>query len=155
MEINSSNGHKTSFDILFHYFQVLIIALACITDIRRKTPTNYIFLGIFTGKFIIEISSINYLNLIGFYHGIKKECKMIKILFLPIAAEGVSLGCCAVLYEPESVLIAVGICTGATLALTFFAFQTKWDFTNCGVFLLILLVILFISGIIMICIRDK
>ena len=85
----------------------------------------------------------------------KKECKMIKILFLPIAAEGVSLGCCAVLYEPESVLIAVGICTGATLALTFFAFQTKWDFTNCGVFLLILLVILFISGIIMICIRDK
>ena len=132
---------------------MLIIALACVTDIRRKTPTNYIFLGIFTGKVITTISSINYQTFN--YHRTEKECKMVKILFLSIAAEGVSLGCCAVLYEPESVLIAVGICTGATLALTFFAFQTKWDFTNCGVFLLILLVILFISGIIMICIRDK
>ena len=144
------NGDNNFFDFLLYHFQVLIIALACVTDIRRKTPTNYIFLGIFTGKVITTISSINYQTF-----KTRTECKIIKIMFSFIAAEGVSLGCCAVLYEPESVLIAVGICTGATLALTFFAFQTKWDFTNCGVFLLILLVILLISGIIMICIRDK
>jgi len=93
---------------------VCIITLACCGEVRRKTPHNFIFLGIFT------------------------------------ACEGILLGCMASRYDTESVIIAVGITCGVTLALTLFAFQTKIDFTACGGVFLALLVILFIAGIAMI-----
>ena len=93
---------------------VCILTLACCGEVRRKTPHNFIFLGIFT------------------------------------ACEGVLLGCMASRYDTESVIIAVGITCGVTLALTLFAFQTKIDFTACGGVFLALLVILFIAGIAMI-----
>jgi hypothetical protein len=35
-------------------------------------------------------------------------------------------------FQVDAVLIAVGITAGVSLALTLFAFQTKWDFTACG-----------------------
>ena len=71
------------------------------------------------------------------------------------AAEGVMLASFAVHFETESVVIAVGICAAVTLVLTLFAFQTKIDFTTCGGILLCLLMILVVSGIIMIVVRDK
>jgi FtsH-binding integral membrane protein len=58
-------------------------------------------------------------------------------------------------FDTESVVIAVGICAAVTLVLTLFAFQTKIDFTACGGILLCLLMILMVSGIIMIVVRDK
>ena len=60
-----------------------------------------------------------------------------------------------VFYDAESVLIAVGICAAVTIALTIFAFQTKIDFTVCGGMLFCLLLVLIVSGIIMIVVRDK
>ena len=78
-----------------------------------------------------------------------------RVILTILAAEGVMLASFTVFFDVESVLIAVGICAGVTLALTLFAFQTKVDFTVCGGLLLCLLMILCISGIIMIFVRDK
>jgi len=66
------------------------------------------------------------------------------------AVEAVSLGMVSMLYDVEAVLIAVGITTGIVLALTVFAFQTKWDFTAMGGILVCLLMGLMIFGIVMI-----
>ena len=65
-------------------------------------------------------------------------------LKLFLAAEGVMLASFTVYFEAESVLIAVVICAGVVLALTLFAFQTKFDFTSCGGMLCSLLFIIFV-----------
>jgi hypothetical protein len=36
----------TSFGVMF----VCLISLACCESVRRKSPTNFIFLGLFTGE---------------------------------------------------------------------------------------------------------
>lgn len=88
-----------------------MIAMVCCEGARRKAPTNYVFLGIFT------------------------------------IAEGFMLGTVTAAFDAESGFIAVGICAGVTLALTLFAFQTKYDFTTCGGMLCAMLMCLFIAGI--------
>lgn len=98
--------------VAFVVVMVVMIALVCCEGARRKAPTNYIFLGIFT------------------------------------VAEGFMLGSITAAFDAESVLIAVGICAGVTLALTLFAFQTKYDFTTCGGMLCAMLMVLFIAGIV-------
>ena len=52
-------------------------------------------------------------------------------------------------------LIAVGICTAVCLALTIFAIQTKWDFTAYGGILFACAIVLFIFGIVAICIPGN
>jgi len=88
-----------------------MLAMVCCEGARRKAPTNYVFLGLFT------------------------------------LAEGFMLGTVTAHFDAESVFIAVGICAGVTLALTLFAFQTKYDFTTCGGMLCAMLVCLMIAGI--------
>jgi len=92
---------------------VCIISMVCCTSVRRKSPTNFIFLGIFT------------------------------------ACEGILLGVVASQYETEAVLIAVCATAAVALALTLFAFQTKYDFTTCGGMLLVVLVIFVVAGLLM------
>lgn len=69
-------------------------------------------------------------------------------LFLFTIAEGVLLAMAASTYRSEEVLMAVGITAAVCLALTIFAFQTKYDFTGCHTILFIALVVLIIFGII-------
>lgn len=64
--------------------------------------------------------------------------------------EGVSLGMISMLYDVDAVVIAAGITTGIVLALTVFAFQTKWDFTAMGGILVCVLFGLVIFGFVMI-----
>jgi len=71
------------------------------------------------------------------------------VLSLFTLCEGFLLGVIASRYQTESVIIAVGITCGVTLALTIFAFQTKIDFTMCGGALFAVLIIFVIGGIIM------
>jgi len=71
------------------------------------------------------------------------------ILGLFTLCEGFLLGVVASRYNTESVLIAVGITCGVTLALTIFAFQTKIDFTMMGGALFAVLIIFVIAGFIM------
>jgi hypothetical protein len=35
-------------------------------------------------------------------------------------------------FDADAIIIAVGVCAAVSLALTLFAFQSKWDFTACG-----------------------
>lgn len=93
---------------------VCMLAMACCEGVRRKSPMNYIFLGVFT------------------------------------IAEAFMLGTMVAKFDAESILIAVGACAAVSLALTLFAFQTKWDFTACGGMMCALVVVLFICGIVMI-----
>lgn len=98
---------------------VAMITLACCGEVRRKAPTNYILLGVFT------------------------------------VAEAFLLGVTSASYEAVEVLMAVGITAAVCLALTLFAFQTKYDFTMCGGFLLVSVVILLIFGIVAIFVHNK
>ncbi|KZS20187.1 protein lifeguard 1 isoform X1 [Daphnia magna] len=77
------------------------------------------------------------------------------LLGLFTACEGFMLGAVSSLYRSEDVLIAAGICTAVCLALTLFAMQTKWDFTACGGILFVCVIVLFIFGIVAICIPGK
>jgi len=97
----------------FGVTMVCMIAMVCCESARRKAPTNYIFLGVFT------------------------------------VAEGWMLGSVSAYFDAEAVWIAIAITMGVTLALTLFAFQTKYDFTACGGMLCALLIALMIAGIFM------
>lgn len=77
------------------------------------------------------------------------------LLGLFTLAEGFMLGCSASRYNADAVLMAVGITAAICLALTLFAFQTKWDFTIMGGMLFVLLIVVFIFGIVAIIMRDK
>nr|XP_042912161.1 protein lifeguard 1-like [Parasteatoda tepidariorum] len=69
-------------------------------------------------------------------------------LFLFTFFQSFLLGSAASLYDVEAVLIAVGICTVICLALTLFAFQTKYDFTTCSGLILVSAVIFLLFGIV-------
>ncbi|CAG0883259.1 unnamed protein product [Cyprideis torosa] len=68
-------------------------------------------------------------------------------LFIFTLCEGFMLGSVSSYFKSEEVVLAVGICAIVSLALTLFAFQTKWDFTLMGGMLFVGLIILLIFGI--------
>ncbi|XP_047993152.1 protein lifeguard 1-like isoform X1 [Leguminivora glycinivorella] len=78
-------------------------------------------------------------------------------IFLAIftLAESFLLGAVSATNAPEAVMMAVGITAAVSLALTLFAFQTKWDFTMMGGFLVCATVALLILGICAIFIRSN
>ncbi|KAK2586924.1 hypothetical protein KPH14_009854 [Odynerus spinipes] len=104
--------HQEVFWICFATTIILIICMACCSNVRRKAPLNFVFLFLFT------------------------------------IAEGFLLAMAASTYKSEEVLMAVGITAAVCLALTIFAFQTKWDFTGFHSILFIALIVLLIFGII-------
>ncbi|XP_044737278.1 protein lifeguard 1-like isoform X5 [Chrysoperla carnea] len=63
-------------------------------------------------------------------------------------AESFMLGVTCSLYNSEAVLMAVGLTAVICIALTLFAFQTKWDFTVMGGGLFVAVIVLMIVGII-------
>ncbi|XP_077290197.1 protein lifeguard 2-like [Arctopsyche grandis] len=79
------------------------------------------------------------------------------LIFLALftCAEAFMLAMVASKYESTEVLLALGITAAVCLALTLFAFQTKWDFTKLGGILLVGLVVLLLFGIIAIFIPGK
>ncbi|XP_063600243.1 protein lifeguard 1-like [Penaeus indicus] len=98
---------------------VCIIALSCCGSLRRRTPHNYIFLGLFT------------------------------------VCEGLLLGIAGGAFDKMEILMAVGICVVVTLSLTLFAFQTKIDFTACGMFIWVSLIVLIMFGILAIIFQNR
>lgn len=58
-------------------------------------------------------------------------------------------------YEKDEVLMAVGITAVVVLAITIFAFQTKYDFTMMGGFLFVALIILICFGFLMIFFHSR
>lgn len=112
-------SHFELFIIAIVILFVTMIALVCCGELRRKAPTNYIFLFIFTlaESFLLAVSSST--------------------------------------YKADEVMMAVGITAAVCLGLTLFAFQTKYDFTMCGGFLFVCVLILFIFGIVAIFVHGK
>ncbi|XP_015119928.1 protein lifeguard 1 [Diachasma alloeum] len=104
--------HPPLFWTAFALTIVLIICMACCTNVRRKAPMNFIFLFVFT------------------------------------LAEAFLLATASSTYDAEAVLMAAGITAAICLALTLFAFQTKYDFTGCHTVLFIALVVLMLFGLI-------
>lgn len=98
---------------------VTLIAITCCEGVRRKSPMNFILLGLFT------------------------------------LAESFMLGCMASRFNSQEVILAVGVTAGVCLALTLFAFQTKWDFTTCTGFLFVAVVVLFFFGIFAIIFHNR
>jgi len=76
-------------------------------------------------------------------------------LFLFTLAESFLLGIISSVYETDVVLMAVGLTAGVCLALTIFAFQTKWDFTVLGGALFAAGFVLLIFGIVAIFVQTK
>lgn len=68
--------------------------------------------------------------------------------------ESILLGSVAACYESEEVLMAIGITAIVALALTLFAFQTKWDFTMCNGMLFVLVIVLLCFGLLAAIIRN-
>lgn len=69
--------------------------------------------------------------------------------------QSIIVGFVCTVYDPETVIMAVGVTTVICLALTLFALQTKYDFTTCGGILLIGLLLLIIVGMVMMFFPDK
>jgi len=70
------------------------------------------------------------------------------MLFTITIGYGIILGFVAVLYAPDSVLLALGCTVILCFSLTLFSFQTKIDFTGCGVYLFVILLIFMIFSLI-------
>lgn len=70
------------------------------------------------------------------------------LLALFTFAEAFLLAIATSRYDADAVLMAVGITAALCLGLTLFAFQTKWDFTLCGGFLFVCVLILMIFGLV-------
>lgn len=77
------------------------------------------------------------------------------LLFVFTVFESFLVGCISSVYNLDTVIIAMGITAAVVVAVTIFAFQTKYDFTGFGVYLMVFVLILFIFGIISIFIRSK
>ncbi|KAH9490173.1 hypothetical protein Btru_051248 [Bulinus truncatus] len=58
-------------------------------------------------------------------------------------------------YDKDEVLMAVGITAIVALALTIFAFQTKWDFTMFGGLLFVLVIVLICFGLLCAIIQNR
>uniref|UniRef100_A0A0B6YRD5 Uncharacterized protein n=2 Tax=Arion vulgaris TaxID=1028688 RepID=A0A0B6YRD5_9EUPU len=69
------------------------------------------------------------------------------LLFAFTVCEGFLLGTVSSHYGRDEVLMAVGITALVSLALTIFAFQTKWDFTMMGGMLFVLVIVLICFGL--------
>jgi protein lifeguard len=69
-------------------------------------------------------------------------------LFLFTVAMSFFLGITSARFSASEVLLGVGITIAVVLALTLFAFQTKWDFTVMGGMAVVLMMILLVFGIV-------
>lgn len=77
------------------------------------------------------------------------------VLGLFTLAESYLVGMSTLRFAREDVLIALGLTTAVTLALTIFAFQTKWDFTMMGGVLFCAVFVLFLVGLISMFVHNK
>lgn len=76
-------------------------------------------------------------------------------LFVFTLCVSVMVGAVTMQYDTKAVLLAFGATAFITVSLTVFAFQTKYDFTGAGPYLLAILIGLIFMGIIQIWVRDQ
>uniref|UniRef100_A0A1B6GH57 Protein lifeguard 1 n=1 Tax=Cuerna arida TaxID=1464854 RepID=A0A1B6GH57_9HEMI len=79
----------------------------------------------------------------------RKSPTNIIVLGIFTAAESVLIGYTSINVDSGMVMTAVGITAAICLALTLFAFQTKYDFTGLGVYLFVAAIVLMIFGFVL------
>jgi len=77
------------------------------------------------------------------------------ILFIFTSCMSILMGITTAQYDTNVILLAFGATALITVALTIFAFQTKWDFTGMGPYLLVILIGLIFMGLIQIWVKDQ
>ncbi|GAB1604485.1 protein lifeguard 1-like [Argonauta hians] len=77
------------------------------------------------------------------------------MLYIFTLCEGVLLGFISSFYSQDAVMMAVGVTALVSVALTLFAFQTKWDFTTMGGMLFVFLIVLIIFGFLCMIIPNR
>lgn len=79
----------------------------------------------------------------------KRQSHPLNVILLALftALESVGIGAIVSFYDQRIVLQALGITTIVFLGLTFFTFQSKWDFSNMGTYLFGALLVFFITGL--------
>merc|ERR1712216_974448 len=60
--------------------------------------------------------------------------------------EGILIGCVSATYDPDTVMLAMGMTAGVTVGLMLFACQTKYDFTGMGGYMFAALLVLVLWG---------
>lgn len=115
---------------------VTIISLSCCEGVRRTSPTNMIFLSIFT---IAESIMVAYATL-------SYDKEVVRIPFVKKFRKKIAFHDSIFQFK---VMLAVGLTAVVVVALTVFAFQTKWDFTMMGGVLFVALWLMIIVSIIM------
>lgn len=102
--------------------------------------------GIFWGSWILSI-----VLLIAIFC-CKENAKIFPRNYLLLGAytlcTGLMLGAISAYYTLESVMVAAGMTTVVVVALTFFACQTKYDFTGMGAYLFAALISLCVFGLV-------
>ncbi len=92
---------------------------------------------------------------IGAMSSTKRVCIYIRVLAFGYIIVSTHQSTFVQFLQSEDVIIAVYICMAVCLALTNFAMQTEWDFTNSGRILITGLIVLVIFGIVAVYIPGK
>ncbi|KAH8263697.1 hypothetical protein KR044_012700, partial [Drosophila immigrans] len=77
------------------------------------------------------------------------------LLILCTLCMSIMVSASCLFYHPMQILTAVGITTAVCVALALFAAIAPWDFTGCGPFLCILMLVLILLGIVNIFIQSR
>ncbi|KAK0177679.1 hypothetical protein PV328_001708 [Microctonus aethiopoides] len=127
--------------------QLLVTVLITAFFVFHK-PTQYYFHAhreYFFGTLIFTIILVFFMVCCT---NIRRKAPMNYIfLFVFTLAESFLVGIIASLYSSETILIAAALTVAVCLALTIFAFQTKWDFTTLNASLFIALLLFTAFGI--------
>ncbi|KAK3744020.1 hypothetical protein RRG08_021848 [Elysia crispata] len=89
-------------------------------------------------------------------HDFRRKSPINMVLLISFTVcEGFLLGTVSSHYDRDEVLMAMGITAIVTVALTIFAFQTKWDFTMMGGILFVAVIVLFCFGLLCLFIQSR
>ena len=77
------------------------------------------------------------------------------LLFIFTLSESYLVAACTLPYDASTVLMAAGLTAVMVTALTFYAYYTKSDYTECGAILFIAVCVLLVGGIISIFVRNR
>lgn len=77
------------------------------------------------------------------------------LLFLLALSMGAILGYSTGAVDTPAFAMAAGMTAAVTIAVSLFACQTKWDFTGCGVYAFVALILLMIFGLVCAFVRNR
>ncbi|KAI8778269.1 protein lifeguard 1 [Biomphalaria glabrata] len=125
----------------------LFIYVDPIKEYSRENPWMWILAFVMTFVIIIVLACCPDFRR-------KTPINMILLIAFTVC-EGFLLGTVSSHYDRDEVLMAIGITAVVSLALTIFAFQTKWDFTMMGGLLFVLVIVLFCFGFLAIFLHNR